>query len=172
MQLNEIAAGLIGAGIGALVGLAGAGFALLASIRASQLAARVVLAPKIHTLNTSVIALRVAIGKPSYNDGMKQFQIAWNDFIVHQKILAPSRRLTILGLIVRDAATDSAITPDQFVVIASEAMNAATDIIALYSEHAFRWRARWAERGPIRWFQSRAIASVTSQGLLHQAKRL
>ena len=43
-------AALIGAAIGAVAGIVGGGFAALAAIRASQVAARGALAPKLHAM--------------------------------------------------------------------------------------------------------------------------
>jgi hypothetical protein len=69
----------------------GAALWALASLRSSQLAARVPLAPKIHELGNAVVRLNAAAGKADYSDRLKDFQIAWNDLIVHQQILVPSR---------------------------------------------------------------------------------
>ena len=156
---------------GAVAALAGAWMGMLASIRASQLAARAPLAPKLHALSTTVVHVMVAVGKPDYDRQVREFEIAWSDFIVHQKILAPSDAVTILAMIMRQAAHDKAVSPVQFVALAGEAIDVMTEIIALHSEYLFKWRARRAERRPIAKFEGRTVSTLKSpeiRALLNQ----
>jgi hypothetical protein len=157
---------LIGAGVGALAGIGGSVVGALASLRASQLAARIPLAEKIHQLSQAVVKLTVATGKPDYSDRMADFQIAWNDLIVHEKILAPSRHLHLLAELVRDAAIDRSLAPGVFPTLAGEALNASTDIIAAYSGHMFRWRAWLEARQIAKRFKNRMRPLLKSEGLL------
>lgn len=164
-------AALLGIAGGAVAALAGAWMGMLASIRASQLAARAPLAPKLHAMSTAVVNAMVAVDTPDYDVRVREFEIAWNDFIVHQKILAPSDAVTILVMVMRQAAHDKAVSPIQFVALAGEAMDVITEIIAAHSEYLFKWRARRAERGPLAKFRARTVSQLQSpeiRGLLKQ----
>lgn len=170
--MTETIAALLGATIGALAGIAGSGVAALASLRSSQLAARVPLAQKIHELSTKVVQLNAAVGTQEYGDRLKDFLVVWNDLIIHQKILVPSKRLHLLHEIVRDAAVDPTLGQHGFPSLAGEALNASTDIIAAYSEHMLRWRARSAERSIAKRFQRLVTPRLTSPRLLSLCSHL
>ena len=88
--MDEAVAALIGAAIGAVAGIAGGGFAALSALRASQVAARAELAPKLHELAAAVISLRGAIGTGTEMKARRDIELAWNDFSVHQRVLCPS----------------------------------------------------------------------------------
>ena len=169
---DTLVAALIGAAIGAVAGIGGSAVGALASLRASQLAARIPLAQKIHELGGTVVRLNAAVGKPDYNDRLKDFQATWNDLIVHQKILAPSRRLHLLNELVRDAAIDPSLGQFGFPALAGEALNASTDIIAAYSQHMFRWWAWLSARRIAKRFRKAAIPRLTSPALLHICSQL
>jgi len=160
--MNDSVAVLIAAAVGGITGVAGAAVAAVAALRASQLEARAPLAPKMHALVQTIIKLRGGVGTPEYNGRLIAFQLAWNDLIVHQKILLPSRRLTRLNELVRDAATDATLTPNGFVALASDVMNAATELIAEHANHLFRWRARWAERRIAKRLRQKLVPLLTS----------
>jgi hypothetical protein len=170
--MTDAIAVLIAAAVGGIAGVAGAAVAAVASMRASQLNARVALAPKMHTLAQKIVSLRGAVGTPEYTPRMKDFQLAWNDLIVHQKILLPSNRLTALHELVRDAATDTSLSPNGFVALAGDAMNAATEIVAEHAHHLFRWRARWAERAIAKAFRTKVGPHLNSPLLLAHIKNL
>jgi hypothetical protein len=163
---------LLAAAVGALAGIGGSAVGALASLRASQLAARVPLAEKIHVLNQTIVHLHAAAGGADYVERLKAFQVAWNDLIVHQKILVPSRRLQLLHEIVRDAALDPALRPLEFPALAGEALNASTDIVAAYSSHMFRWWARIDERSIARRFRQLAQSKLRSPALQRLSSEL
>lgn len=158
-------AALLGIAGGAVAALAGAWMGMLASIRASQLAARAPLAPKLHRLSSTVVQAMVEVGKPEYDARLRDFEIAWSDFIVHQKILAPSDSVTILAMVVRQAAHDKAVSSVQFVAVAGEAIDVITEIVALHSEYLFKWRARRAERRPLAKFRVRTVSELRSPSI-------
>ena len=97
--MNETVAVLVAVAIGAVAGLAGGGFAALASIRASQVAARASLAPKLHELSNAIVSLQGAIrsGAQEEAEAKKNLECVWNDFAVHQRILCPSQALERLA---------------------------------------------------------------------------
>ena len=78
---------LLGALIGAVGGLAGGAFAAVASLRASQIAARAPLAEKIHTVTSRIVKLRASLDTEDENENRMGFEVAWNDLAVHAKIL-------------------------------------------------------------------------------------
>src|SRR4051812_4741010 len=134
-------------------------------MRASQLAARAPLPEKIHELNKTVVTLRGALGTPAFNTALKDFSLRWNDFIVHQKILAPSRRIGLLSDLVLAATIDNQISPNDMVRVVGDSMAAVTEMIAQQSSHIFRWRAHLAEKGITRKFRAGAIAGLKSPHL-------
>ena len=170
--MNESVAVIVAAAVGGATGVAGAAVAAVAALRASQLEARAPLAPKMHVLTQAIVKIRGAVGSPDYNTRMKEGQLAWNDLIVHQKILLPSKKLTLLNELVRDAASDSTLTPNGFVALAAAAMNAATEVIAEHANHLFRWRARLAERGITKRFRKAVAPQLTSPVLLSHVHQL
>jgi hypothetical protein len=165
MISDSLAAALLGAAIGALAGVGGSAVGALASVRASQLASRVPLAAKIHNLGSSVVRLNASAGAADYEARLKEFMIAWNDLIVHQKILAPSDRLHLLHELVRDAARDPTMGRLGFPQLAGEALNASTDMIAAYSQHMFRWRAALHARAIARTFRRTVMPRLQSDRL-------
>jgi hypothetical protein len=170
--VNDALSVLTAAAIGGVAGVAGAAVAAVAALRASQLEARAPLAPKIHALVQTIIKMRGVVGSPDYVTRMKDFQIAWNDLIVHQRILLPSKRLTRLNELIRDAATDTTLTPNGFVALAADALNVTTEIIAAHANHLFRWRARLTERGIAKRFRQKTTPLLTSPVLLSHVKEL
>lgn len=144
--MSEVVAALIGASIGAVAGLAGGGFAALASIRASQIAARAALAPKLHALADAIIRLQGAAGTAEELQRRRDLEGAWNDFGVHQRILCPSRILEVLSYVLRRAATDRNYTMQAVATVAGQAQDRAARIVGMHSDHFFRFAARRAER--------------------------
>ena len=144
--MSGITAVLLAAAIGALAGMGGASFAALGSLRSSQLAARVPLAAKIHTLAQAIIKLRAALGTNNLTERLLVFHAAWNDLAVHQKVLAPSYRVTALNDLVLKALPEAEKNPDAFVDLAGQTLSVVTDMIAAHSRHLLRWRALLAER--------------------------
>lgn len=149
--MSAAVAALIGAAIGAIAGLAGGGFAALAAIRASQVAARVELAPKLHALARALVTLSGVTGTGTASElkARRDMELAWNDFGTHQRILCPSRALPLLALIFRRSAKPEEgerFTTEVLLTLAGQAQERAALITGLYSEHLFRWRARRGER--------------------------
>jgi hypothetical protein len=112
------------------------------------------------------------IGRPQFNDALKDFSIRWNDFIVNQKILAPSRRIGLLSDLVLAATIDPDIAPNDMVLLVGDCMSAVTEMIAQQSMHMFRWRASLAERAVTKKFQAGTIARITSPRLLRISSEL
>lgn len=153
--MTEAVAALLGALIGAAGGLAGGSFAALASLRASQTAARAALAPTIHGLACERIRMRVAIGTPEYLEARRDFERRWSELPIQQRILCPSRRVEGLLSLVRATAEDESSPPDDLLNLAGQALEKVTRMISAYSHHIFAWRARRAEAKILRdWLAS------------------
>ena len=146
--MSATVAALVGAAIGAVAGLAGGAFAALASIRASQLAARAILAPKLHELSNAIVTLRGTMGLEPEDElrAKKNLERAWNDFAVHQRVLCPSKAIEVLAYILRTAAFEEGYTLQAVATIAGQAQDKVARIVGLYSEHVFRFRARQEEK--------------------------
>ena len=141
--MTEVVIGFIGVLIGAGIGLGGAGIAALASVRASQLAARAPLAEKLHKLGVRGAELASALKSSSgVDEAHLALETTWSDIAAHQKILCPSARLArVLNLIWRAHQPGEGLQEDQMVRLASEASWRAADMIAAHSKHLLRWRA-------------------------------
>ncbi len=163
--MNAISAVLLAAAIGALAGVGGAAFGALGSLRASQLAARVPLAEKIHALAQAIVKLRAALGKPEFLLRLKKFNVTWNDLAVHQKILAPSYRVAALNDLVFKALPHAEKNPDAFVDLAGQTLSVVSDMIAAHSRHLFRWRALRTERQLLKQWLATEESKVMSEGL-------
>ena len=163
--MNAISAVLLAAAIGALAGMGGASFSALASVRSSQLAARVPLAKKIHALSQAIVKLRAAVGKPDFVVRLKKFNVTWNDLAVHQKILAPSDRIAALNSLVLRALPDAQTSPDAFVELAGQTLSVISDMIAAHSQHVLRWQALRAERQLLKHWLATEKSKVMSEDL-------
>lgn len=88
---------LVGPLIGAIAGLAGGAFAALASIRASQIAARAPLANTLFELAKAHVALGVSmVDKGDVSECRRYFLTIWNQLATQQAILCPSNRIGAL----------------------------------------------------------------------------
>jgi hypothetical protein len=170
--MDQITAVLLAAAIGALAGIAGAAFGALGSVRASQLAARAPLAEKIHGLAQSTIKLRAAIGTPDFASRLNDFNIAWNDFAVHQKLLAPSYRIASINDLVFKAALQAQGNPNAFVDLAGQALSVVTDMIAAHSTHVLRSQALRAEKRFLNQWLATEKSQVMSNDLREIIKKL
>ena len=141
--MTDIDPTLLGVLIGAFAGIGGAGVAALASVRASQLAARAPLAEKLQRLVVAGTKLTAAL---ELRSGATEARLAleeiWSDFSIHQKILCPSVRLAqVLGLILKAHRSGPGLEEDEIGVLAAEGGRHAAAMIAAHSRHLLRWRA-------------------------------
>lgn len=144
--MSEVVAALVGAAIGAIAGISGGGLAALASIRASQIAARAELANKLHHLARAIIRLQGAIGTEDELEVRRDLELVWNDLGVHQRILCPSRGLEVLANIMRRTTSEQSVSTKALVTVAGQAQEKYARVVGLYSEHLFRFRARGKEK--------------------------
>ena len=144
--MTEALAALLGAGIGAIAGLAGGALAALASLRASQVAARAPLGAKLHTLSRRVIRLQSHIGTPKEDRARRDIEIAWNDFLTHQRVLCPSEAIEVLAYIVRRSTKEIGVPAKTWLTISGSAQERITRIVAAHSNHLFRSKAKAVER--------------------------
>jgi len=144
--LIEATAALLGALIGAGAGLAGGAFAAIASLRASQIAARAPLGPVLHQISIALMHLRVTKGTPEYVDAQKEFQLRWNEFSIQQRILCPSKRIgNLMDLIRATAADNRPEDRDALLLLAGQTMERVSRMVAAHSNHLFRYHARKEE---------------------------
>jgi len=101
------------------------------------------------------------VSTPGFKARLIEFNFAWNDFIVHQKILAPSHRIGILADLIFAATLDPKLAPNSMAMLAGETMNAVTEMISAQSRHLFRWRAWIAERQIARRFAKKVRPLLT-----------
>ena len=147
--MPDVAIALLGALIGAAAGLGGGAVAALASLRASQIAARAPLAAKIHVTSKRIVKLRTAIGTPDYDEHRVAFEEAWNDLASHQKILCPSTRIEDVLSLLREVARHDPSDEEEAnaeVALAGEALGRVADMIAAHSKHLLRVVAIHEER--------------------------
>lgn len=100
--MTEGAAAILGALVGAAAGLAGGGFTALASLRASQLAARAPLGPILHEISNTIIAMNATKNTTDYWGPRREFERKWNEFAIQQRIICPSKRIGNLMDLVRE----------------------------------------------------------------------
>jgi hypothetical protein len=93
--VTEGAAVLLGSLVGAVAGLAGGSFAALASVRASQLAARAVLGPVLQGIADTVISMNATKGTDAYLGARREFERGLSEFSIQQRILCPSDRIAL-----------------------------------------------------------------------------
>ena len=136
--MNEAYAALFGALIGALAGLAGGGFAALASLRASQVAARAPLGGLLHELTTQLVKARAALGQPDEDRAVADFEQKWAQFAVHQRILCPSRRIEELSNLLRSELQRADLSADARLHLAGQAVEKLCRMVGAHSSHLLR----------------------------------
>lgn len=139
--MTQVQAALVGALIGALAGFAGGGFAALASLRASQLAARSPLSSTLHKIAETLIRLRTADGKEERTSARRDFEQRWNEFSIQQRILCPSHRIEALTSLILVAARSQVEDPDDLLNLAGQTLEKITRMVGAHSNCLFRWRA-------------------------------
>jgi len=72
--MTEATSVILGALVGAVAGLAGGGFAAIASLRASQLAARAPLGSILHEISNALIGMNATRNTPSYWEPRRKFE--------------------------------------------------------------------------------------------------
>ena len=143
--MNEVYAALLGALIGALAGLAGGAFASLASLRASQVAARAPLGQLLHEFVVCLVLLERALRRVAAAEvtaARNDIGAKWNQFAVHQRILCPSERLSVLTNVLRfEIIARIDADPTTTLDLAGQIQEMVTLMVAAHSSHLFRWRA-------------------------------
>jgi hypothetical protein len=153
--MTEAASAITGALVGAAAGIAGGGFAALASIRASQLAARAPLGLVLHQMGTALISMSVTKGTEQYWEPRREFERKWNEFTIQQRILCPSDRIANLMELVGAIGRNEKDPPESLLNIAGQTLEKITQMVGAYSNHMFQFRARREEARIIRrWLAS------------------
>jgi hypothetical protein len=154
--MTEAESALLGALIGAVAGVAGGGLAAMASLRASQLAARAPLGPILHEIGNTIISMNVTKGTPDYVKHRRDFERKWNEFSIQQRILCPSEKIVGLSGFVQAVARSESDPPEALLSIAGQTMEKITQMVSAHSTSLFRWRARRLEAQIMRrWLESK-----------------
>lgn len=147
-----------------LGGLGGGGLASLASIRASQIAARTSLADKLHQLARTIVSARNAVDEGDVARLRTEMEVAWNDFATHQRILCPSHRIEILADFMRRVMREGSADRDEILVLAGQVHTLIARIVGMYSAHMFRVWAWGKESEAIdKWLNSPDMQRINPQ---------
>jgi len=162
--MTEGQAALTGALIGALAGLAGGAFAAVASIKASQLAARTSLAELLHDLSNRLISEYGALSSSDSDLAIEEFEQQWNRFAVHQRILCPSRTIDQLTGLFRSEFHRDDLTPETKLALAGQIQEKVAQMIGAHSTHLTRRRVCSAERRILReWLAAEPSSLLSAQ---------
>ena len=164
--MTEALSVIVGALIGAGAGVTGGGFAALASLRASQLAARAPLGSVLQTIANTIVWMNVTKGTDEYLKARREFERACSDFSIQQRILCPSERIANLMELARAIARNESDPPEALLNLAGQTMEKITQMVGAHGNSMFRFRARREEVRIIR----RWLASEPSK-LLSEAVR-
>ena len=153
--MTEAASVIIGALVGAAAGIAGGGFAALASVRASQLAARAPLGLVLHQMGNALISMSVTKGTEQYWEPRREFERKWNEFTIQQRILCPSDRIANLMELVGAIGRNDKDPAESLLNVAGQTLEKITQMVGAHSNHLFQFRARKEEARIIRrWLAS------------------
>jgi hypothetical protein len=170
--LTEATSVILGALVGAAAGLAGGGFAALASLRASQLAARAPLGPVLHEISNALIGMNATRGTESYWEPRREFERRWSEFSIQQRILCPSERIANLMDLVRAIARNESDPPEALLNLAGQTLEKITRMVGAYSNSLFRFRARREEARIIRRWLKSEPAKLLSDAVRAQLAKL
>ena len=161
--MTEGVAALLGALIGATGGIAGGGLAALASLRASQIAARAPLGPILHEMGKAFVRMNVTKDMPEeYFDHRLEFEHKWNEFSIQQRILCPSKTITNLMALVMATARDQTSNSADLSSLSGQVVEKVTQMVGAYSNRLFRFEARRDEKRIIRsWLKSPETQSLS-----------
>ncbi len=153
--MTEATSVILGALVGAAAGLAGGGFAALASVRASQLAARAPLGAVLHEIGNALVGMNATKGTKEYWEPRREFERRWNEFSIQQRILCPSERIANLMELVRAIGRNESDPPEALLNLAGQTIEKITQMVGAHGNSLFRFRARREEARIIRrWLKS------------------
>jgi hypothetical protein len=141
--------------VGAVAGLAGGGFAAVASVRASQLAARAALGPILQRIADTLIWTNTTKGTEEYLKARREFERGWSEFSIQQRILCPSERIANLMELVRAIGRNESDPPEAVLNLAGQTLEKVTRMVGAHSNHLFRYCAKREEAKIIQlWLES------------------
>jgi len=170
--MTEATSVILGALVGAVAGLAGGGFAAIASLRASQLAARAPLGSILHEISNALIGMNATRNTPSYWEPRRKFERRWQEFSIQQRILCPSERISSLMDLVRAIGRNESDPPEALLNLAGQTMEKITQMVGAYSNSLFRFRARREEARIIRRWLASEQAKLLSEVVRKQLAKL
>jgi len=160
--MSEITVVLVAALIGVAGGLGGGLLAAVASLRASQLAARAPLADAIADVAVAAVEYSGAPGSVS-GGGNDQFHSAWNRLSVQQRILCPSSRIEALLALVLEAATQPGLSTEQRMTLIGESLEKISQMVGAHSRRLLRTQASYEEIQILeRWLATRNSSYMSS----------
>ncbi len=163
--MTESTSVILGALVGAVAGLAGGGFAALASLRASQLAARAPLGPVLYEISNALIGMNTTKGTREYWEPRREFERRWNEFSIQQRILCPSERIANLMELVREIGRNESAPIEVLLNLAGQTMEKVTRMVGAHSNHLFRFQARKEEADIIRLWLKSEQATLLSEAV-------
>jgi hypothetical protein len=143
--VTEGTAVLLGALVGAVAGLAGGGFAALASVRAGQLTARAALGPILQKIADTVVWMNTTKGTEEYLKARREFERGLSEFSIQQRILCPSERIANLMDLVRAIGRNQSDPIEAVLNLAGQTMEKVTRMVGAHSNHVFRCSAHREE---------------------------
>lgn len=143
--MSEVGAALLGSLIGAIAGLAGGGFAALASLRASQISARSSLGDLIHDVADALVSLDQATSERALLAARNELGSRTNRLPVHQTLLAPSRVLSQVLVVTQQFISASHWDRVTLHRGAGALHFAISDLLAVQSQHILGFRAHDAQ---------------------------
>jgi hypothetical protein len=161
--VTEATSVILGALVGAAAGLAGGGFAALASLRASQLAARAPLGQILCDISDALIGMNATRDTDEYLKFRREFGRRWRDFSVQQRILCPSERIANLMGLINAIGTNETDRPEALLDLAGQTMEKATQMVGAYGHSFFRYRARREEARIVRRWLDNERAKLLSE---------
>lgn len=162
--MTEAAAVIAGALVGAVAGLAGGGFAALASLRASQLAARAPLGRLLHEISNALIGMHATKGTQEYWEPRREFERRGNEFSIQQRILCPSERIANLMELVGAIGRNESDPPEALLNLAAQTIEKITQMVGAHGNSLFRFRAKREEARIIRrWLESEPAKVLSEQ---------
>jgi hypothetical protein len=168
----EVQAALLGGIIGAAAGVAGGGFAAIAALRASQIAARAPLGSILCGIGNTLIHLRVTADTSARIEAEREIEQRWNELSIHQRILCPSTRIESLLSLLLAAGRSQKDRPDDLLILASQTLEKITRMVGAHSRHLFRWRAVREESRIIRNWLASQESQILSEGVRQKLSQL
>jgi hypothetical protein len=162
---------VLGALIGAAAGVAGGGLVAFASLRASQLTARVPLGSVLHEISNTIVLMNATKGTSDYLEARREFERKINEFSIQQRILCPSTRIENLTNLILMGGRNVSDPPQALLKLTGQILEKLAQMVSAHSNTLFRFRARRAEARIIRRWLASKEAELLSEQLRTEIRR-